>query len=482
MKRILVDVQEANSGVSGSCQLYTIYFPEEIVTANGFTNKLSFMADCGSAQGNDEKNGYINPFYDHINLEDVSFILLTHAHLDHYGNIPRLIKNGFYNPIFTTKETATFLERVSLDDCYKIQKRVAKRTHTEPLYEEFHINLMKQMMIPCKFNQKIVYNDNICFYFFSNGHVPGAAVILIRISLLGYETVNLLLTGDYSSKNKFFKVTPIPEWVTNLPVTIVTESTYGATNSSDVNAPCLINNLAKLLSEQKRIIIPTFAFGRTQEVLADINQAILCGKLPKNTIVNLDGTTAQENTRLFLEGTFDMFPSMQNFIPKNTVWVSGKIHRRKIIDAHMPSITIASSGMLSYGASQVYVRHFISDPNSAIHLSGYCSPCSNAGKLKDADIGSKVNVGGFSTIKQAKMYETAEYSAHDKADDFIRFFNQFKIINSIYIRHGEPDTKNKFDKRIRQEVNVKGNIAVSSIDYIFRITSDGIVSSFPTKI
>ncbi|MFR2535213.1 MAG: MBL fold metallo-hydrolase [Clostridia bacterium] len=478
-KRIVVDILSRNAGVTGSSKIITITFPEPIYTPNGISKVVSFMVDCGILQGEDDADSY-NRYIPYSQVEDLAFVLLTHAHADHYGLIPLLIKQGFLNPIFTTATTKLFLKTVALEDCFKIMKRSSKKAHLEPVYEERDIEIMKQMMIGCPYNEKITYNDYIHFYFFSNGHVPGAASIFLEITYPGYKPIQLFFTGDYNNHNMFFPVEPIPEWVIDKEVFIITESTYGNVSSKQINddSSNLVDNVVSALYQNKQVLIPGFAFGRIQEILADLQAPFTDGRLKPSIPVYVDGTTAVENTKLFLEGSFKMYPYRRNFLPKSTCFVENKKERQMILNDPSAKIILASSGMASYGASSVYVKHFIEDPTCLIHASGYVSPSSTLGKLKALPTNCSTCLGKEIYTKRANILDTKKYSAHAKNDVLIALLKQFKKINGIFIDHGEPMVREYFRTLIKDSVNTK-DVVILSPSYAFRITSDQIVSRYP---
>lgn len=470
MKRIYLDLIDEKDSVTGTCQLLNAYFPGTVLaTAGGYTNNIPFIVDCGAFQGIDSENHSNTTF--NFDISNVEFGILTHGHLDHYGRYPIAIKQGFHAPIFTTYVTKSFLSQVFLDDCLKIEKRHAKKLDVEPNYDENEITKMKNFMIPCAYHKRIQYNDNICIYFFDNGHVPGAAVTLIQLTYPGHEDINIVVTGDYNDHNTFYKVNPLPDWVYNLPnLTIIIEATYGGTLESELRPACFVKNVIKALSEKKTAVVASFSFVRTQEVLYALKEAQDTGKLDSKYPIYLDGKTAIGCTEMFANGAFKMYPYTRDFLPENLTIVEDKEYRRFLKNDPTPKIIVSSSGSGSHGPSQYYIDAYYHNPDSIIHATGHIFPESKLGKLRNDE------------TALAQFFDTDEFSAHPKQEGLIKFLRPFKSenIKSIAIHHGEPASKEALAKVFLEEFNTK--VHILSSDTTFRITSDGIIACFPRNL
>lgn len=465
-KRIILDLTDEKDGVTGTCQYLNAIFPGTVLSGiAGYTKEIPFMIDCGSFQGLDNID-YLNTTFN-FDITSPEFSILTHAHLDHYGRYPLAVSKGFHAPVFTTYPTKTFLSEVFLQDCLKIEKRRAKKLDTEPKYSETHIKEFEHCMIPCNFNQKIVYNDNITIHFFKNGHVPGAAVTLVTISYPGCENMNLLITGDYNNRNDFFEVKPLPEWVYELPnVSVIIEATYGSTKYSDLRKKCFINNVVKALLERKTCVVPAFSFGRTQEVLYKLRIAQNAGILPTKFEIFLDGKTAIHTTSLFQNGAFKMHPNAKDFLPDNLTIVKNKTMRNLIIHENIfPKVIVSSSGSASYGPSQFYVDWYMNNLLAMVHATGHIFPDSKLGRLKNDD----------SIL--AKFLDTDEFSAHAKQEVLVGFVKPIKNLKSVYIHHGEEESTKELAYALKETCNA--NIYILSSDKVFRMFSDGTSEEFP---
>lgn len=474
-KRIIVDLCDEKSGVTGTSQLFDAFFPKQVYGVEGYTNNIAFITDCGTFQGNDNDDLLNSTF--HYDVSKPEFAILTHGHLDHYGRFPLAIKEGFQGPIFTTYVTKTFLTQVFLDDCLKIEKRHAKKNGVEPNYSESHTAKMASYMIPCAYHKRIQYNDNICIYFFDNGHVPGAAITLVQLTCPGYEEINIVISGDYNDHNTFFKVNPLPEFVYHLPnLTIIIEATYGGTRVKDLRPACFIKNILKSLSQGKTCIVPAFSFVRMQEVDYALKEAQDIGKLDPRIPIYNDGKTATGCTNLFLEGSFKMYPHMREFLPQNLTFVEDKDLRKFLKHDNSPKVIASSAGMGSYGPSQAYIDSYVSRPDAVIHATGHVSPNSKLGKLITSEDSA------------SQIFDTDEFSAHAKQDvlieklvkPFMKVHAKENNVKSIIITHGDEEPKAELKGSISDNYDVP--VYILSNDTTLRITSDGVVDFIPRNL
>ena len=255
--RFYVDIMSMNEEVTGSCNLVIVKFPNR--------ETIRFVVDCGLFQEMEyEQLNSVLPF----NAENIDFALVTHVHVDHIGRLPYMVKKGFFKEIYATEATCKLLP-LALNDSFKVLNSLAKRKNIKSLYSDANVEETLKLLKPCRYDETIKVNENIKVTFFNNGHLVGAALILIQISYPGYEDINLLFTGDYNNKNMFFDVKPIPKWVLELPLTIVQESTYG--DMDTVNGQeCFKNNIRKCMQEEGTALVLVFSLGRAQEILYEL--------------------------------------------------------------------------------------------------------------------------------------------------------------------------------------------------------------------
>lgn len=470
-----VDIMDIHDKVTGSCHLCVISNP------NG--EKLKFVVDCGIFQqeeGNELNNNF--PFDE----SNIAFCLVTHNHVDHTGRLPLLVKNGFRGKIYATETTCNLLPE-ALNDSYSVLYSVlcsvlksrAKSLGTVPIYGEEDVACAVSLCTPCPYNETIQINENVRVNFFENAHLPGAAVILVRISFPEYEDINLLFTGDYNNKSVFQNDVHIPQWVFDLPITVIQESTYGDTDSFEIE-PCFDRNVLKATEEGWTVLAPVFSLGRAQEILYRLKCLQNSGQLDVTIPIYLDGKLAIRYTNMYLKGLVGIREDMQDFLPENFMFVDKKIRNTLLHEDNSCKIILTSSGMGSYGPARSYIPAYLGRQKMLIHFTGYTAAGTMGRKIKDTPTGEIVNVAGLLIKKRAKVEYTSEFSAHAKADTMIDFLKQFTNLKLVLVNHGEPEVKEKFAARILKEVDSK-YVGVLNRDTLFRVNSWGLVKTIPTK-
>jgi len=465
-ERFYVDLMAVHPEVTGSCNLVIVKFP------NGETTR--FVVDCGLFQ---EKN------YDELNFklpfkpENLDFCLVTHNHIDHTGRLPLLFKNAFTRKIYTTEATCKLLPP-ALNDTLKILTEIAQSQSEKALYTERDVNEVFNNLVGCKFFETVSISDNIKVTFLKNGHLVGSAMILVQISYPEYENINLLFTGDYNNKNIFFDVEDVPEWILDLPLTVIQESTYGRINSIEITH-VFRKNVMRAINNGSTVITPVFSLGRSQEILYELKCMQKEGLLNPSIPIYFDGKLAIKYTNLYLTSDLGLKEEMKDFLPENLTFVD-KSMRMDIIANNQAKIIVTTSGMGSYGPAQTYIFEYITRKNAIIHFTGYTAEGTLGRKLKDAQIGEPVEFRGAVIKKRAIVEYTSEFSAHAKADEMIDFLKRFNNLRLVLVNHGETGSKNDFSERILKEVNVK-NVGILSRDYFFRINPYGLVKTLSTK-
>lgn len=464
--RVFVDIMATHPEVTGSSILCIVKY------ATGET--IKFVVDCGLFQ--EQEYNDLNeslPF----NAKELDFILVTHNHVDHTGRLPFVVKSGYRNPIYTTEGTLKLIGPALGDSCGVLHD-LAKRNNKKPLYEANDVENTLELIEGLPFRKTIEVVPNVKVTFFENGHLVGASLILVQISSLYSEDINILFTGDYNSKNMFFSVPELPKWVLDLPLTVIQESTYGNINSDEVKE-CFKENIIEGISLNKNILIPVFSLGRSQEIAFLLKKMQDDGSLPMSLPIYLDGPLTQKYTNIYLHYDIGIEHHMKDFLPKNFHYVKNE-NRYELLSDNEPKIVLTSSGMGSYGPAQMHIPHVISQKNGLIHFTGYMAEGTLGRRLKETKTGETVSVGGLLVRKLGEVKYTNELSAHAKADEMIEFLSKFNHLKLVLLNHGEQKTKNVFASRILKELNPK-NIGILDRDYFFRINSFGLVKTMGTK-
>lgn len=466
--RLYVDIMSTHPEVTGSCILCIAKYQTG--------EKIKFAVDCGLFQ--EEKYETLNlslPF----NSKELDFILATHNHIDHIGRLPFAVKEGFYKNIFTTKATKKLM-KPALENSCKVLQDLAKRNNTKPLYDEINVEETLKRVNGCDFNTPVEVVPNVKVTLFKNGHLPGAALILAQISSYYSEDINILFTGDYNNKNVFFDVPELPQWVYDLPLTIVTESTYGEVNSSDLNQT-FESNIIEAVKQNKNIVIPVFSLGRAQEILYLLKKMQDSQKITTNYPIYLDGPLTQTYTGIYQKSNIGINDELkENFLPSNLNYILSCEERLSITSNPRPKIVVTSSGMASHGPAQMHIPAVISRENGLVHFTGYTAEGTLGRRLQETAYNEPVSVGGLIVKKLGEVKYTNEFSSHAKADEMIDFLKKFNNLKLVLINHGQTETKEKFASRIIDSVHPK-NVGILGRDYFFRINSYGLVKTMGTK-
>lgn len=474
--RMYADIMSVHPGVTGSSNLVVTKLP------NGRT--IKFVVDCGMFQGEEAKKlnykgeeagerNYTLPY----NPSNIDFCLITHNHIDHTGRLPFMVKKGFRGNIYTT-ETTSKLIKPALEDSSRVVRDIGKRNNREALYSDSDTANALTMIKPCKYYEPIQVDENIRVTFLVNGHLLGAALILVQISYPECEDINILFTGDYNNKNIFFDVPSIPEWILNLPLTIVQESTYGDMDSSSIK-PCFEDNVIECLRNDGTVVAPVFSLGRSQEILYKLRCMQDRQVINPNIQIVLDGKLAIKYTNLYLNDGLDIRPDMRDFMPRNFNYVD-KSNRQEVLKSRDSKIVLTTSGMGSYGPAQLYIPEYITRKSAMIHFTGYTAPDTLGGRLKSAKQGEIVPIGGMMIRKNARVEYTTEYSAHAKADEMLNFLEGFQNIRLVLLNHGDEEVKDTFAKRILDETKVS-KLGILGSYYIYRVNHWGVVKTMSSK-
>lgn len=467
-ERFYVDVMALHPQVTGSCNIITTRFPDG--------RKSLFVTDCGLFQGREEEDYNKELFFKPENIE---FSLVTHGHTDHIGRLPLMVRKGYNNPILTTRDTQSIMA-VSLKDSAKVLKSEAKkRKDNKTIYTDIDVANTMQLVEPCEFEQKIHMNENVDVTFFNNGHLYGASLILVEIHYPGEENINILFTGDYKQDNVFLDLRSLPQWLYDLPLTIVSESTYGYVDSSEIKKS-FSDNVTECIRNGGTVVIPVFALGRMQEILYLLKRLQDESFIPYEIPIYVDGNLGIDYTNMCKTGVFNVKEEMKDFMPQKVVYVDKTMRKSILQDQDSCKIIVTTSGMGSYGPAQTYIPAYIDNENALIHFTGYTVEGTLGRRLKDTPKGEVVEIRGVEYRRLAKVEYTSEFSAHAKADELIEFLQKFNHLNLVLLNHGEQPVKEMFAKRVMDEVNPK-NVGILGRQYFFRVNPYGLVTSKQTK-
>jgi metallo-beta-lactamase family protein len=443
-----------------------------------------FLVDCGLYQGGakDEiKNEEPFPY----DINEIDFMLLTHAHIDHSGRIPKLYKEGYRNPIYATNATCD-LCAIMLPDSGHIQetetewknrKRIRRgEEELVPIYDAETAAKSLELFKGEPYNQIIELDDDIHVRFNDAGHMLGSSIIEIWIRENG-ENKKIVFSGDLG--NNDIPLLAEPTIIQDADF-LVMESTYGNRLhiKNENKAKTFINIVTDTIKNGGTVVIPSFAVGRTQEILYELNKIKDSEddspeferkyRLLMNTPVYVDSPLAisatevfKENMDLFDEETQELIRRGDNPLEFPGLKFTQTVEESKALnESNESAIIISASGMCEVGRIKHHLKHNIWNPKNTILFVGYQAPGTLGRKIVD---GAKtVKIFGEEVAVNARVEYIEGYSGHADQAGLLHFVDSFvKKPNHIFLVHGEEESQ----KALRDKINENFDLPVSIPDY-----------------
>jgi len=428
-------------------------------------NDKRILIDCGLYQERDLRSRNWDPFP--VAPESIDTVLLTHAHLDHCGYLPKLVKEGFQGDISSTQATADIAKIVLLDSAHiqvedakykakRHKKEGRKGPHPEvPLYNTEDAEATLPLFQPVELETPIPLGNGFEAIFHEAGHILGSSNIELRIRQNG-TTRNVIFSGDIGRWE-----TPILEDPTlfNEADYIIMESTYG--NRLHDDRSNIENLLADIINETDRlggnIVIPSFAVERSQEVIYYLNNLLMENKIP-HLLMFLDSPMAIKVTKIFREHPELFDEEMQKLIKKEDspfnlprLKMTRTVEESKAIN-HVKGtvIIIAGSGMCTGGRVKHHLAANISRRESTILFVGYQAVGTLGRRIVDGD--PEVRILGQYFPVRARVAQLHGFSAHADKNELLRWLSGMKNPpKHLFITHGEAEAANEFAKTVREQ-------------------------------
>ena len=422
--------------VTGSCHLLTL------------DNGHKVLLDCGLYQGRDKDMETFNGTWPHFNPAEIDFLILSHAHIDHIGRVPKLVKDGFRGEIFCTHATRS-LANIMLLDSAKIQVSESDDDHP-PLYTEHDVHECMRHFVGLSYGRWHILEEGIKVQFRDAGHILGSASVGLEITKQNGKVIKLGFTGDIGRSNRPILADPVP--MADMDY-LICESTYGNREHEDNIAQ--LNDLLYIVREtcvlnKGKLLIPAFSLGRTQEIIYMLDQLEHAGKLPP-VPVYIDSPLAISATEIFRmhpecydEELFDYMvndPNPFGFSKLHFMRESGLAD--KLAESKKPCIVIAASGMMTAGRVRRHLFHILRRKENTLMIVGYATPYTLGGQLRKG--AKSVHLYGENVPVRAKVKMMDSFSAHgDKFEmyDFIK--NQRSHLRKLFLVHGEYDVQVEF--------------------------------------
>jgi metallo-beta-lactamase family protein len=428
-------------------------------------NNESILLDCGLFQGMGRDTDSLNAKFG-FDAAKVDYVILSHAHIDHSGLLPKLVKEGFSGAIYCTPGTKALAE-ILLEDSAMIQRDDAKYGNKrrakqglppiEPLYDLDDVNLTIPLLKAVDYNTPTKISDSVEVLFTDAGHIIGSAAVSLKIKN-GENTESLTFSGDIGRYRDMILRSPA-----SFPHAdyIIIESTYGDKLHDLIHTTPddLLKWIESTCVEHKgNLIIPAFSVGRTQEILFELNQLSLEKRLPHIPIY-VDSPLSMEATEVLKK-----FPKYFNKKIQKILEVDDdpfdfeglryikSVEESKALNEDLhPKVIISASGMADAGRVKHHIKNNISNAKNTILLVGYCEPHSLGGRLMNGAKEVKIYSELYDVV--AKVGSIRSMSAHGDYEDLMQFLacQNPDLVKQIFVVHGEAEVQDHFAERLRKK-------------------------------
>jgi len=428
-------------------------------------NGKKILLECGLFQGRRSETYDKNKNFK-FNPAEIDTLILSHAHIDHSGNIPNLVSKGFDGLIYATAATVDLCQIMLRDSAHLqerdiewVNKKKAKKGEEpfEPLYTLEDVEKAMKLFVGVQYDKSIDVSPGVRFTFQDAGHILGSAGVFLEIEESG-KKLNLGFSGDIGRPDS--PVIKSPDILRDLDMLIM-ESTYGNRLHSPVEEveEDFASTISTVINDGGKVIIPAFAVGRTQTIVYMLHKLFNQNRILEIPIyvdspLAVDATAVfrshpecldRETYRIFLQNGEDPFGfSRLKYIKKTD-------ESKELNDKPGPMIIISASGMAEGGRILHHLAHNIGNPNNLILFVGYAAEHTLARRIMDGN--EKVNIFGEEFDVKAKIKKMDYFSAHaDQKEllDYVRLNPPDKLKN-IFLVHGEEDMALPFREKLLQK-------------------------------
>ncbi|MBT8132771.1 MAG: MBL fold metallo-hydrolase [Gammaproteobacteria bacterium] len=425
------------------------------------TGRTRLLIDAGLFQGL-KKLRLLNWRQPPFDIDNIDALLLTHAHIDHGGYLPRLVRLGFSSPVYATPASIDLAELL-LMDAAKIQEEDAKYANKKgyskhrpalPLYTAEDSEAACKLMRPAKFGDWTEIGPDTRVRFLNMGHILGSAMIEVHVDN-GADPLRIVFSGDVGRYDVPLHSNPDP-----IPDCeyLVVESTYGDRNHKHHSVEDQICDALKpCLERGGTALIPAFAVGRTQLVTLTLRQLINDGKLP-DVPIHIDSPMAVDATRIYSEHrgdhTLDSMLSEdgRSRLFPNNVHFSKSVDQSKALNKMPgPRIVISASGMLTAGRVLHHLKRLLPDPKNLVMLVGYQAAGTRGRRMIEG--GETVKVHGEHIPVRAEFMQLGGLSAHADRDELLRWIQSgTRTPDTVFVTHGEEDSQHAFAQLLQEKL------------------------------
>ena len=440
------------------------------------TKNTKFLIDCGLFQGSKPitRMNY-QPFC--FNPEKIDFMVLSHAHIDHSGRIPKLIKEGFKGNIYSTKATADLCS-IMLPDSGHIQemenkwdnrkRRRSGEKLRKPLYTMKEAEDSLRFFKPVLYNQKIKLNQDVILRFRDAGHILGSSIIELWIKEDSKET-KLVFSGDLGKRDRPILKDP---FLIDEADYVIVESTYGNKlhGPSEYDDQKLISIINNTFKKGGNVVIPSFAIERAQDIIYELNKYYdeyikTENRDFLNVSVYIDSPLTASATEIFLRNpdcfdkeTMRFISTGDNPLDFHNLKFTRSAEKSKELNLSRESkVIISASGMCNAGRIKHHLKHNLWRKESSIVFVGYQANGTLGRRIKDGE--KVVKLFGEEIQVNAEIYSLEGFSGHADKEGIMWWLKGFKNKpKKIFVVHGEEEATGEVSKKIEEELKIKTHI------------------------
>ncbi len=448
----------ATKEVTGSCHLLEI-------------DGVKIMIDCGMFQGLDESKNK-DAFY--FDPASVDYLLVTHAHLDHVGRIPKLVKEGFKGKIYATEATMDLAQIILMDSAKimgedfhtgyrKALRKGREKKLSKPLYEPLDVEKTFQTIewVNPEYDEYYDLCEGVSFIYRNAGHILGSA--FIELSYMEKSNSHtIVFSGDIGNDNGL--VMPNLNKCDKTQ-SLYVETTYGDRDHQPIEAT--IQEFKKVivntLNNHGNVLIPSFAVERTQELLCILRDMHENGELPKCKVF-LDSPMATRATVVYRTYAQELSEKCQKNVKEDgtvfnfdsLIYTETPEASRGINDIKSGAIIIAGSGMCNGGRITHHFKHRIWDKRNAVLFVGFQAEGTLGREIVE---GAKwINVLGEDIIVKASIHTINGFSAHADRDGIVEWISSMKDLKKVFLVHGETQSQKSFKGMLKKELDLDAHI------------------------
>lgn len=456
----------ASTGVTGSCHHLT-------------SGEHQILLDCGQFQGGKAQ--------DALNYEDFPFnpaeiecVVLSHAHIDHCGRLPLLVKRGFTGKIYCTDATADLLDIMLKDSGYIHEKEAewqnrkgkrAGRSAVEPLYTFNDAVDTLQYIVPVRYDQQIELNDHMKIVFNDAGHILGSAIVELWVKE-GEKESKIVFSGDLGVQNRPLLKDPT---VIKHADYVIMETTYGNRlhPANEASIKDLVDIVIKTIKRGGNVVIPSFAVGRTQELIFEFNRFYNENSEYKKDLENvkvyIDSPMATSATEIFEKNAQVFDDETRDYILKgdnpldfpNLEFTRSSEESQALNISQEPKVIISASGMCEAGRIRHHLKHNLWNKNNSIVFVGYQAEGTLGRAILEG--AETVTLFGEDITVNAEIYNLEGFSGHADQNGLFSWIASFEEKpKEVFLVHGEEESKEAFAKLIGEKLGyapvvVRGN-------------------------